>query len=401
MSYSQSQLVDSVNSERGSAYAPIRKFSDHRAPITGLAIGSSSINTPFAISSSKDSTCIVWDYKTGEALRIFLLHSPALSIVADPAERAFYAGLDDGSIQKVNFLQEQSHLNRITLAQNPPGTLIQAPNKQRWQSTTVSKQPILTLDLSFDGTLLLSGHQDGKIHVWDVAKGRWDRTLFDHATSVTNIFISPPIGLANECAEETKSISALKPKLGGPLLENHNNAQESIIPREYQYSAYFAFELVLPRFRNEYGTDDLMSDFEEALNSSIQPRRLFEEGLQALHTLSVGGASSTFSQPIDHAESSKGIKKLQDQLDASRKLCEHTSGHMDKLSKEVQWFRERERSRERMKKLRRMEKAKAAEAMRKKSMGETTDDNDMVGVSGDNEDMQGASSTTEISSHSA
>jgi WD40 repeat protein len=57
--------------------------------------------------------------------------------------------------------------------------------------TTGHASAISDLAISKDGRLMLSGAQDNKILLWDVASGRMLRTFTGHAESVMSIALSP------------------------------------------------------------------------------------------------------------------------------------------------------------------------------------------------------------------
>ncbi|SLM34719.1 WD40/YVTN repeat-like-containing domain [Lasallia pustulata] len=161
-----------------SLHAPLRSLANHRAAITALTVGHSASNTNIAVSASKDNTCIVWDYHTGAALHTFLLPSTPLCLTLDPADRAVYAGYDDGSIQLVDFYKNAS----LTQALHDPAlqsTPTQALPSDRWALPSAATSAALCLDVSYDGTSILSGHQNGKVQIWDIAKGRYNIQLAD------------------------------------------------------------------------------------------------------------------------------------------------------------------------------------------------------------------------------
>ncbi|KAL8821886.1 MAG: hypothetical protein Q9191_007226, partial [Dirinaria sp. TL-2023a] len=202
-------------------YTPVLTLSSHHGPITALAFGHSHSKTNIAVSASQDKTIIIWDYLSGTNLHTFLLSSPALSLALDPADRALYTGSSDGSIQFLPFFTPTSSTSQIhdPSQQNTP---TQPPEKDRWKlpatTTTTITEPSSRLPaancltLSYDGTVLLSGHSDGKIHTWDIGKGRYSGTLHDYAHAVTNLTMLPPTGWPNPRVPRVKLHQVIKPR---------------------------------------------------------------------------------------------------------------------------------------------------------------------------------------------
>ncbi|KAF2861455.1 WD40 repeat-like protein [Piedraia hortae CBS 480.64] len=138
----------------------LRTFSLHRDEITAVDIGHSHGFCNFAVSASKDKTCMVWDYQSGRLLRTYLLPLAPTCLALDPADRAVYVGYNNGAIQRLD-LYDKTH----------PMTPIQPGSRNLWTPTQDSGSA-LSITLSFDGCTLLSGHQSGSILAWDTATGR-------------------------------------------------------------------------------------------------------------------------------------------------------------------------------------------------------------------------------------
>ena len=331
----------------------------------------------------------------GDTIRIFLLSLPALTLTIDPAERAIYAGLRDGSIQMINLIGEDNHTGPLRPSMNSFQQPTQPPEKDRWRNSTASGQAALSLGLSFDGTLLLSGHQDGKVHTWDVAKGRYDACPLAQSAPITNILVLKPQGFPTECPKATKMTTVVKPRLNTALFEDKDTMTESSTTHLYSFASHFDSDIVIPRFCDDKGEDFLMAEFEAALVQNTWPG----DSLETTSAASLGGIEPYFDeQSSARAVGSEDLRKVQEQLDASRKMCKYALGHVDKLSNELRWLRERDKAKERAKRMKRIKKAKAAEAMRKKAMGETVDEDAMITEEDDVDEAEEASSTTDMPS---
>jgi pre-rRNA-processing protein IPI3 len=186
---------------------PLRTLSNHRAAITSLAIGQSTSQTNFSVSASRDNTIIVWNHDSGDLLRTFLLPSTPLCLTLDPANRAVYAGFEDGSLQMIEFFQANSTLNPL-FDPNLQTTPVQVTHSP-WSAPS---EPGSTycLGLSYDGTFLLSGHASGKISQWDTGRRAFSSELVDLNAPVTNLSMLSPF----PSPTHTRAINVVKPKLG-------------------------------------------------------------------------------------------------------------------------------------------------------------------------------------------
>ncbi|POS82260.1 hypothetical protein EPUL_006077, partial [Erysiphe pulchra] len=189
---------------------PLRCLSNHHAPITSLALGHSGSNTNICVSASKDNTVLVWNYHSGQILRTFLLSNTPLCLTLDPCDRGVYIGLDNGSVQLIEFFQSDSIKNPLY------DTSLQAiPIKVSSPEWTVPGNvgSILCIRSNYDGTFLLSGHESGEIHRWDIGRRQFSSEIVSLATPVTNVLIESPF-------PETKSTKIMT--ITKPKLTNHN-----------------------------------------------------------------------------------------------------------------------------------------------------------------------------------
>lgn len=212
--------------------APRHTLSTHRGGITALAIGhgGASASGNIALSGSKDSTVIVWDYVSGQQLRTFLLPSVPLCLELDAADRAFYAGCEDGGVQLVNFYSPSS-MNSIN---TPSSTPIQPPPSSRWaprsgggssaaansDASSTQSQATLSLTLSHSTITLLTSHANGTIQSWDTATGSFLSTIATYSGApITNIRYLEPTGWPATAQSSTtqkgnfKAAAIVKPKL--------------------------------------------------------------------------------------------------------------------------------------------------------------------------------------------
>ncbi|KAL1843272.1 hypothetical protein VTJ49DRAFT_2381 [Mycothermus thermophilus] len=201
--WSLSQLLE-LDTPAGTEFEPQRSLSNHRAAVTGLAVSPSvSSDTNFCVSASKDKSCIIWNYQTGDALRTLLFPSAPLCVSLEPAARAFCVSCDDGSLHLAELYGPKPLLGP---GSEDPATVVQAPSSPFGTAHT-DAGPASCVAWSYDGTMLLTGHPKGQILRWDVAENKSPVELANLNAAVTNIvFISPfPEG------KPTKTVNIVKP----------------------------------------------------------------------------------------------------------------------------------------------------------------------------------------------
>ncbi|KAK2059367.1 WD domain-containing protein [Colletotrichum caudatum] len=183
---------------------PDRTLSNHRAAVTSLAT-SLSVNpeTSICASSSKDKTCIIWNYQTGQVLRTLLFPTAPLCISMDSCARALFVSSEDRSLYLVELLGDKPLIG---------------PNSAESSSTVVQVSspigiadedagPASCLALNYDDTTVLSGHTKGKILQWQLSECGHPTELTDLNASVTNL-VFPPLLRA---PRSTKPTAVIKP----------------------------------------------------------------------------------------------------------------------------------------------------------------------------------------------
>ncbi|KAK9425201.1 putative WD40-repeat-containing domain protein [Seiridium unicorne] len=188
-------------------HEPEKTLSNHRAAITSLAM-SQSVNrdTNICVSASKDKSCIIWNYQTGEALRILLFPSSPVTLCLDPCARAFYVSTDDGSLFAVELFAEKALIGAQSAEAS--STVVQVSTS--FGSVSKETRPASCLGLNYDGTVLLSGHPNGQILRWDLSTRAIATEVANLNASVSNLlFVSPMASTSS-----LRTISVVKPFLG-------------------------------------------------------------------------------------------------------------------------------------------------------------------------------------------
>jgi pre-rRNA-processing protein IPI3 len=262
----------SFSNDGAQPLAPLRTFSTHRSSIKALAIGHSESFQNIAITAAQDKTCLIWDYHTNAMLRTFLLPSVPTSLTIDAADRAFYVGYEDGGVHRIDLLsKEETQLESIqtgAVALTP----VQPKNKA-WSPPDASTGSVLSLDLSFDGTVVLAGHQSGTIFGWDIATGHMKSFLPSGPLPgpVMNLKFLSVSGFQSEAAELVRLDAVVKPKFGA---FQDSGVGNGAVPGNYAFNAQLLGSI----------TDESESSsiFTEALFGKSLPSQLLDEGLSEL-----------------------------------------------------------------------------------------------------------------------
>ncbi|KAF6233640.1 hypothetical protein HO173_008197 [Letharia columbiana] len=367
-------------------FSPFRSLSNHRAAITAIVFGHSSGNKNIAVSASKDKTCIVWNYLNGDALHTFLLPSSPLCLALDPADRAVYAGYEDGSVQLIDFYSQDGLTQPL---HNPAlqSTPTQPRPSGRWSAPHHSASPLLCLQVSYDGTSLLSGHQDGKIHNWDVAAGKYDKRVADFAAPVTNIIMLKPIGFPDVAKPAVKLHNVVKPRYESFVNGDHG-VSDAIIPTKYTFIAQFTSTLPLP-FSAE------TTSFHQELHHSSFPTALLEESLAELSSPQKSFGAATDSSELTNLRVQNSA--LASRLEVAEERYRSAAAIVLEQEKE-DWRRQKdEEIKAARKKRRRLRSMRDAEVARRKEMGEAVEDEDEdINERGKDEDEDLSSSTDEM-----
>lgn len=248
-------------------HEPLRSLSNHRAAITGLSLSPSvSADTNFCVSASKDKSCIIWNYQTGDALRTLLLPSFPLCLSLDPSSRAVCVSCEDGSLYLAEFFAEKPVLGP---GSEDASTVVQVSSP--FGATQPDVGPASCLSMSYDGTMLLTGHPKGQIMKWDIAEYKSPVELANLNAAVTNIsFVSP-----FPTEKPTKTVNIVKP---------------SQAERAYTFTAQFdAFQSSATRF-------------DSLVNASGFPREPMESAIAA------------FYQPAAESAGDEDLRKQNEEL---------------------------------------------------------------------------------------
>lgn len=275
--------------------SPIRTISNHRAAITSISVGHSAGQYNIAVSTSKDNMAIVWNYHTGRLLRTFLLPSVALCTALDPADRAFYVGYEDGSVQEINLYKDQS-VQHPLYDPSLQSTPAQVSAEDRWSPPSADIGAVHSLSVSYDGTMLLSGHESGKVLSWNIGRRKYTATMADYTHPVTNLLTLLPGGLPHSALDlKRMSHSIIKPRYDHGLSDQ---SAPGAVPGEYAFNTHILTSS--PSRQARTASSEVKTDqFSEALTHPFFPSTLIEEGLAELASLGQPGPRGGQVQPSE------------------------------------------------------------------------------------------------------
>lgn len=330
-------------------FAPLHTFSSHRASVQAMVIGHSDSFQNIVITAAQDRTCLVWDYHTNAVLRTYLLPGVPTCIALDAADRVFYVGYEDGSIQRIElFTAESESLYTAANALAP----IQAKSV-KWTSPDAATGSVLDLSVSFDGSSLLSGHQSGAVLSWDVASvtGHMNNMLPQGPLPgpVTNLSFLPVTGFANENDSRLRLDAVVKPRFGA---FQDSDAGQGAVPGSYALSAQ------LKGSNDDFGPASI---FSQALHAPTFPSQLLDDGLSELASWGQGATPVANGVGPDGAEDFMALdepeavsadstleqenKELKAQLQALRRVQSASFDKLERLQNERQALLQRERKR--------------------------------------------------------
>ncbi|KAJ5357600.1 hypothetical protein N7541_004758 [Penicillium brevicompactum] len=301
-----------LSATRQPTNSPLRTFSNHRAAITSLAVGHSNGRNNIVVSTAKDNTAIAWDYHTGRALRTFLLPFSATSVTLDPVDRAFYVGYEDGSVQSVDFYRGHSvqHPLHDPSVQSTP---VQVSTEDRWLPPSAESGSANTLSLTYDGTTLLSGHANGKVLSWNVARRKYIAAVADYTHPITNLVMLPPAGIPHPSSDlQRKAHTVVKPRLDNGLSSQLPGA----VPAEYMFHT----QIIAP---NSTRTP---TQFSQALTHASFPDSMIDEGLAELASFGqpgtevrAGAAKPQAAPAQDSRQSQAQVTELENEVSVLKK----------------------------------------------------------------------------------
>ncbi|KAF1729537.1 Pre-rRNA-processing protein crb3/ipi3 [Beauveria bassiana] len=219
-------------------FEPDLTLSNHRGAITSLVVApGDNAETSLCVSSSKDKTCIIWNYQTGQVLRTLLFPSIPLCATLDPCARALVVAAEDGSVFLVEFFGDKPLLGSRSAELSSIVVQVDSP-----LGVADADAGLATcLALNYNGTTLITGHTKGKILKWNLTDNSHPAELANLNASVTNLAFVPL--LASQQSHQTPTV--VKP----------NQSQ-----RQYTLSAQISGKSEATRFSEMMNTPGFSDD---------------------------------------------------------------------------------------------------------------------------------------------
>ncbi|KAL9050049.1 MAG: hypothetical protein Q9162_006870 [Coniocarpon cinnabarinum] len=315
----------------------------HGGGVTALTVGHSNASTNIACSASEDKTVIVWDYYEGVRLRTILLNDVPRCITLDPADRAAFVGFEDGSVQCIDFFDARATTSTIH-DQDLTSTPFQPPASSRWNgpsgpSTESQSNATLTLSLSYDGTCLLSGHENGMINKWDVGGQRFAGTLAHHnGAPITDLDFEPVQGLQR--ADVWTVGTVIKPK----PLEQFSKLRSQADPK-YVFSAILERPSPVAGLKGREIAFDVADEFvcesNEDLNEWLSAR--YSSLIPASNGIAVNGNEEDFVALDNGHDPDAETQRLQQRLAVMEDSYSRLASEVSNARKESRALKQRER----------------------------------------------------------
>ena len=244
-------------------------LSNHRGAVTDLVVGpGTNRETSLCVSASKDKTCIIWNYRTGHALRTLLLPSVPLCLSMDSCAHAVYVAAEGRTLYLVELFGDKPLLGAH--APDSASIVVQMSEPLAVAEEDVGEANCIASN--HDGTSILTGHANGRILRWTLAPNAPPTELANLNASVTNLIFSPLL----PTERNFRSLNVVKP----------NQAQ-----RQHVFTAQLKDD------------PSAGSRFNELLNTQGFPRHAIEQAL--LSFSAPGGDEDVFPVPSDLVASMK------------------------------------------------------------------------------------------------
>jgi len=171
-------IVDLQNTDSPVAF---HSWSDHNLPISAVYCGFGGIRARI-VTTSLDRTCKIFDLRTKQVIQSFVFPTYLTAVVLDPHETLLFVGGGDSNIYKIDLFQQ---LGSTSLPFDPT----QLKDEQHRKVLRGHNGAISSLSISFDGSILLSGSQDGTCIVWDPHTSQLLRSFTHHKGPITSVRI--------------------------------------------------------------------------------------------------------------------------------------------------------------------------------------------------------------------
>ncbi|VEU24345.1 DEKNAAC105637 [Brettanomyces naardenensis] len=189
------KILDLVTSEATSASKPFAIFTDHILPVTDLVITNGLVSDLRLYSSSRDCTVRCHNVVSKTLTSTYVLPAEVESLAADPAYRALYVGLNNGVIRILSLYRANPKTHILEAVGGSGSIVTLKPDPELKESIICHQQDgvadisITKLQVTFDGTTLVSGDSKGNLFTIDIATKQIQQKLKSLVGAISQILL--------------------------------------------------------------------------------------------------------------------------------------------------------------------------------------------------------------------
>lgn len=152
---------------------PYMTLTDHTMAVTDIHILGFAAVDQRLYTTLRDATCRCYDLTSKQALTTIVAPHPVEALAVDPAGRAVYLGLSEGTIRTVPLYVVNEH-TQVLEAVGGTGRIITVPDDPELRSLFVhhyltdGSLAVTFIDISGDGMNLVTGDSKGRVFVSDI-----------------------------------------------------------------------------------------------------------------------------------------------------------------------------------------------------------------------------------------
>eukprot|EP01125_Pyxidicula_operculata_P022187 TRINITY_DN894_c0_g1_i1.p1 TRINITY_DN894_c0_g1~~TRINITY_DN894_c0_g1_i1.p1 ORF type:complete len:442 (+),score=74.40 TRINITY_DN894_c0_g1_i1:23-1348(+) len=195
-------------------------FANHTLPITSIIF---SLTSNRIYSCSLDQTCKIWNLTASLLLYSISFPTSLTCVALSPVGDCCYVGGNDGNIYKVNLWSLNHKSNDFNILDD----VHNMPMIFKGSDT------VHCLDVNIDGSLLVSGADDGCIRIWSASTGQLVHSFLQQKGPITcvKVLLKPAHVVTSNTETIPKTLPLLQPL--SPLVYIPNNDDTELVKLPY------------------------------------------------------------------------------------------------------------------------------------------------------------------------